>query len=92
MLFPYGSFATMHFCSDTLELPPTLLQLPAYVLILLLVKGVRRKIWILLPLIVLNVTAASFALRDYCQSRRICSLWRGPTTHSTERRLCAYHH
>lgn len=72
-LFPYGSYVMMHFSSDTVGLPLALLQFPLYVFIVMLVKGTRWKLGVLGFLIALHIAAASFALRDYCQSRRICS-------------------
>ena len=79
-LFPYGSFVMMHFSSDGLGLPLALLQFPAYVVVLSLVRGTRRKLGVLLLLIVPHVSFASFALRDYCQTRRTCFLRRYPAT------------
>jgi hypothetical protein len=73
-LFPYGSFVMMHFSSDSLGLPLALLQFPVYAVVLTLVKGMRWKVGVLLLLIALHVVAASFSLRDYCQSRRTCFL------------------
>ena len=73
-LFPYGSFVMMHFSSDTWGLLLTLIQFPAYVLLVMLVKGVRWRLGAALLLIVLHVAAASFALHDYCQTRRSCLL------------------
>jgi hypothetical protein len=79
-LFPYGSFVMMHFSSDSFGLPLALLQFPVYAVVLTLVKGMRWKVGILLLLIALHVVAASFSLRDYCQSRRTCFLERHPTS------------
>lgn len=77
-LFPYGSFVMMHFSSDTFGLPLALLQFPVYVLVLILLKGMRWKLSVLLFMVMLHISFASFALRDYCQSRRTCYLWREP--------------
>ena len=82
-LFPYGSFVMMHFSSDSFGLPLALLQFPLYAVVLTVVKGVRWKVGILLLLIALHIVAASFSLRDYCQSRPTCSLRRDPTTRWT---------
>ena len=79
-LFPYGSFLMMHFSSDTFGLPLALLQFPVYMLVLILVKGMRWKLGVLLFIVALHVFFATFALRDYCQSRRTCYLWRDATT------------
>lgn len=78
-LFPYGSFVIRHFSSESFGLPLALLQFPLYTVVLTLVKGTRWKVGVLLLLIALHVAAASFSLRDYCQSRRTCSLQRDPT-------------
>ena len=83
-LFPYGSFVMMHFSLDTFGLPLALLQFPVYVVILTLVNGTRWKLGVLLLFIVMHVSFATFALRDYCQSRRTCSLWVDPATHWAE--------
>ena len=77
-LFPYGSFVMMHFSSDSFGLPLALLQFPFYAVVITVVKGVRWKVAILLLLIALHIVAASFSLRDYCQSRPTCSLQRDP--------------
>ena len=71
-LFPYGSYAMMHFSSYA-GLLLDLLQFPLYVFIVILFKGTRWKLGILGVLVALHIAAASFALHDYCQSRRICS-------------------
>jgi hypothetical protein len=73
-VFPYGSFVMMHFSSDTWGMLLTFIQIPVYVLMVMLAKGVRWKLGVALLLIVLHVAAASFALHDYCQSRRNCLL------------------
>ena len=82
-LFPYGSFVMMHFSSDTFGLPLALLQFPLYVLLVMLINGMRWKLGVLLLLTALHVAAASFALHDYCQSRRTCMLGRDPTNRWT---------
>ena len=71
-LFPYGSFVMEHFDSGTLGLPLALLQFPIYIVILILVKETHWKLIVLGLLIALHVLAATFALRDYCESRRTC--------------------
>ena len=71
-LFPYGSSLMMHFSSDAFGLPLALLQFPFYVVVLLLVKGVRWKIGVLLLLVALHIAAASLGLREYCSTRRTC--------------------
>ena len=73
-LFPYGSFVMMHFSSDTWGLLLSLIQFPVYVLMVMLVKGVRWRLGVALLLLVLHGAAASFGLHDYCQSRRSCRL------------------
>ena len=82
-LFPYGSFVMMHFSSDTFGLPVALLQFPVYVLVVLLVKGARWKLCVLLLVVILHVAAVSFALTDFCRSRPTCLLWRDPTNRWT---------
>jgi hypothetical protein len=82
-LFPYGSFVMMHFSSDTFGLPLALVQFPIYVLVVMLVKGMRWKLGVILLLTALHIGAASFAFSDYCQSRRTCMLGRDPTNRWT---------
>ena len=82
-LFPYGSFVMMHFSSDTFGFPLALLQFPVYVLVVLLVKGARWKLCVLLLVVILHVAAVTFALTDFCRSRPTCLLWRNPTNRST---------
>lgn len=77
-LFPYGTFVVMHF-NDDVGLPLALLQFPAYAIVLTITKGKRWKLCVLLLLIALHVAAASFALHDYCSSRRRCSLRGDPS-------------
>jgi hypothetical protein len=85
-LFPYGSFAMMHFSSDTFGLPLALLQFPVYVLAVTLVKGARWKLGVVLLVVLLHVAAVSFALTDFCRSRPTCLLWRDPTNRGTRAR------
>jgi hypothetical protein len=82
-LFPYGSFIMMHFSSDTFGLPLALLQFPLYVLVVVLVRGMRWKVGVLLLIAALHVAAATLALSDYCQSRRTCLIRSDPTNRWT---------
>lgn len=75
-LFPYGSYVMMHFSSDNWGLPLTLIQFPVYALVVLLVNGVRWRLGVAVLILVLHIAAASFALHDYCQSRRNCFVQR----------------
>jgi hypothetical protein len=77
-LFPYGSFVMMHFSSDSFGFPLALLQFPVYTVVLIVAKGARWRVGILLLVIALHVAAASFFLADYCQSARTCSLRHDP--------------
>lgn len=77
-LFPYGSFVMMRFSSDTFGLSLALAQFPVYVLAVVLVKGTRWNLGVLLLIAILHVAAASLALTDFCQSRPTCFLWRDP--------------
>jgi hypothetical protein len=52
-------------------------------LFMMLVKRLRWRLAVLLLLTALHVGAASFALRDDCQSRRTCLLGRDPTNRCT---------
>src|SRR5258706_2891483 len=83
IVFPYGSFVMMHFSSDSFGLPVALLQFPVYAVIVTFIKGMRWKVGVLLLLIALHVVAASFSLRDYCQSRQTCSVGRHPSSRWT---------
>ena len=72
-LFPYGRFVIMMIGWDSFGLLLALLQFPVYAVIITVVNGVRWKMIVLLFIVILHVGAASFALRDYCQSRRRCA-------------------
>ena len=71
-LFPYGTYVMMHFSSDSWGLLLTFLQFPAYVLLVMLIKGWRYRLAAAILFIALHGVAASFALHDYCQQRATC--------------------
>jgi hypothetical protein len=81
-LFPVGSFVMMHY-SDTWGFPLTLVQFPVYMLVVGLVRGWRWRLGVAALILVLHIAAASFALHDYCQSRRNCFRRAKPNTSVT---------
>jgi hypothetical protein len=83
--FPYGSFAMIRMSWDSLGLLMMLVQFPIYSVIITVVNGARRKVMVLLLIVALHALAASFALHDYCQSRRRCALAPSPTRWTEER-------
>ena len=81
-VFPYSSFLWSRYGSESWDLVLTVVQFPAYVLILMLINGWRLRLGVALLLIALHIAAASLALHDHCQRRSTCRLRPEPNYYS----------
>lgn len=75
-LFPYGTILTMRPSWERTSSLIIFIQFPLYALALVVTKPLRRKLVILIIIVVLHGAAAWLGLRDYCKTRRTCSMAR----------------